>query len=388
MQHHIRLAIVLLMSGATVEASTSSPLLSPSTVGPPSFYQPAGSSPLIPGSTPSETYKALITAWSQMTNTQYAHQEQWYPKLLPPFSPSNPEQLADCVGAVSYILNLGAPAAVAEVYASIGLTDALYKGWSYVPRAQEYANFFVSLKAGTSPNWQYVSNVADIQAGDVLIIPASYANPTGYVGHALIAAGSPLLLSDGSYALLEFDSTSTSPNHTGGHGSNDTRYWDPRNLPCPTDVCSGDSGNGAGNNGPSGLGQGTVQISTLPTNWASQFQNYPFQIAWSVDPSNNTGSGQGYVGPLIVARPISQPHTAQGQCLFQWAQMQFPKALAPAATATTFTGTEMNRTYSKTKASLTFDFSVPGSVTYKGPMSSQINKIGSLQNWLNVSNCE
>lgn len=377
----------LLLSCATAAATAPDP--SPSVVGPPSFYQVlADGESATPGSSQSETYKAAVTAWTQMTSTQYSHVEQWYPKLLPPYSQANPQQLADCVGAVSYLLNMGAPEAIAEVFAYNGIDNRLYTGWSRIPTAQKFANFFVSLRGGGTANWQVVNSITDIQAGDILIIPASYANPTGYVGHALIAAGSPLQLSDGSYALLEFDSTSTTANHTGGHGNNDSRYWDPRNVPCPSTTCSGESGNGSGSTGPSGLGQGTVQISVLPSQYTSQFPNFPFQIAWEVNGKNNTSSGAGYVGPLIVARPLSPMNTAQAQCLFQWAQNQFPKALVPAATATAFGANGMSRTYSKTKAILTFQFGGVGSVSYTGPNATKIKKIGSLYDWLTISNCQ
>ena len=245
--------------------SQAAPDPSPAVVGPPSFYQlPSGGPSVLPDGSQSETLKATLIAWSQMINTQYSHVEQWYPKLLPPYSQTKPQQQVDCVGAVSYLLYMGAPTAIAAVYAFNNFTDHLYTGWSKIPTPQQFANFFVSLSTTPSPDWQRVTSVADIQAGDVLIIPASYANPTQYVGHALIAAGKPLPLSDGSYALLEFDSTSTTVNHTGGHGNNDSRYWDPRNVPCSATTCGGDSGNGTGNTGPSGLGQGTVQISPIP----------------------------------------------------------------------------------------------------------------------------
>ena len=382
-------ATLLSLLLSTIGLAAPAPDPSSAVVGPPSFYQlPSDGQSALPGSSQSETFKAVITAWSQMTNTQYSHVEQWYPRLLPPYSQTKPQQQVDCVGAVSYLLYLGAPSAIADVYAFNNFTDHLYTGWSIIPTPQQFANFFVSLNNAPSPNWQRVTSVADIQAGDVLIIPASYANPTQYVGHALIAAGNPLLLSDGSYALLEFDSTSTTLNHTGGHGDNDSRYWDPRNVPCPATTCGADSGNGSGNTGPSGLGQGTVQISPIPAAYAGQFPAYPFQIAWSVAANHNASIGDGYVGPLIVARPVSQPHTASAQCLFQWAQTRFPKALKPAATSTTFTSSGMTRTYAKTQATLSFSFDGAGSVTYEGPQAASIQRIGKLQAWLSLSHCQ
>ena len=382
-------ACLLFITGDAIAASLPpAPEPSPSVVGPPSYYQlPATGQPPAVGSSQSETYKAAVTAWTQMVSTQYSHVEQWYPKLQPPYSPSNLQQLADCVGMVSYLTYMGAPEAAAELFAYENVYNNLDKGDSKIPTPQQYADFFVSLNGAPTANWQLITSITDIQAGDVLIIPASFAQGTSYVGHALMAAGSPKLLSDGSYALLEFDSTSTTTSHTGGHGLNDTRYWDPRNQPCPSSICSGDSGGGAGNTGPSGLGQGTVQIAPLPASYQGTYPDYPFQIAWFVSSNNDLTSGSGYIGPLIVARPTSPVNTAAAQCMFQWAQIKFPTALTPAGTATTFIPNGMTRTYSGTGASLTFNFST-GKVNYHGPKAGQIRKIGNLQSWLNLSNCQ
>jgi hypothetical protein len=91
----------------------------------------------------------------------------------------------------------------------------------------------------------------------------------------MIAGGPPLLLSDGNYALLVYDSTAAPP----GHGPSDSRLTDPRNA----DLQPG--------NRPSGLGHGTVEITVTPSGGVGN-------LIWEID-------GVEYGGLLQIARPLS-----------------------------------------------------------------------------------
>ena len=56
-----------------------------------------------------------------------------------------------------------------------------------------------------SKNWRTQTKISNLRPGDYFIFPA---NPNDkFVGHAVIAAGPPVAMSDGSYALSVFDST-------------------------------------------------------------------------------------------------------------------------------------------------------------------------------------
>lgn len=377
-------ALLALSMVGQLQAATTPPDPSPFVVGPPAYYTPtppSGSSTSSDFASNSATFQAALITWTQMVNSQYSHAEQWYPKLQPPYTANNPQYLFDCVGALSYILYQGAPLAIADVYNYINLKDGLNTGWSVIPRAIDFANYFVTLKTTPSPDWQLITDITAIQPGDVLIVPVSYAQGTAYVGHALLAAGAPMLLSDGSYALLEFDSTGTSGPGFPGHGWSDSRIWDPRNLPCA--VCANsDSGGGVGNAGPSGLGRGTIQITPLPTALQSTYPNYPFQISWQVQAQ---AAGQNsYFAPLIVARPLSNPSTAQIQCLFNWAEKAYPTIFTPANAITQFSSPYIYRQYTSSYLGVSV---ANNTVYYQGPDGTQLPQ-GSLSSWLTTANCQ
>lgn len=90
----------------------------------------------------------------------------------------------------------------------------------------------------------------------------------------MIAAGPPLALADGSYALLVWDSTGVP-----AHGPSDSRNWDPRDQPL------------AGTTRPSGLGQGTIEVTVTAA-------GAPDRMRWMV-------GGALYGGQLQIAQPLS-----------------------------------------------------------------------------------
>jgi hypothetical protein len=186
---------------------------------------------------------AAIQQFTTMTATHYQHTYS-----------ENAAQgvyFYDCVGFVTYTLGLAAPNARRAIIADLGIRPG------YVPSPPAYVHFFTTIVTEPVPSWQAVTRVADIQPGDIIAWNYEANNPQAQVnGHAVIAAGPPLPLADGSFALLVYDSTATP------HGPTDTRRTDPRNETGPNGL-------------PSGLGRGTLQLIPDPTTGA------PAAFAWS-----------------------------------------------------------------------------------------------------------
>jgi hypothetical protein len=157
----------------------------------------------------------------------------------------------DCVGMTSYTMHLATPKALQAVL------DDLQIRPGYVPTPSAYALWFRALDLAPHPYWDAVPRVADLRAGDILAWNVDIDTPhPPEPGHSVIAAGPPLPLSDGSFALLAFDSTATP------HGPLDSRLTDPRNEIGP-------------NGRPSGLGKGTLQLFV-------DGNGRPNAVAWSV----------------------------------------------------------------------------------------------------------
>jgi hypothetical protein len=440
-------AIAALLAAGRLDAATATtapPDPSPYVVAPPAYYAlplPANcstnsassasfcpSTPTSDAASSSATFQAALIAWSQMVSSEYGHEETWFPTRQPPYTAANPQYLFDCVGALSYILNQGAPQAMTDVFTYMNngavppvIYNGLNGGHGTVPPAisatgPSYASYFVSLNTAPSPDWQLITTISAIQPGDVLIVPASfnevvnntvvYGNPA-YPGHAMLAAGAPMLLSDGSYALAVFDSTSIpGAGGKGGHGFSDTRIWDPRNLPC-YECSTSDSGNGPGSTGPSGLGRGTIQIAPLSSAYTSVSQSvagnnftaqlpwssFPFQFSWSVDGN--------YFAPLIVARPGNappdgSPYMAQIQCLFNWAELKYSTSFIPVNALTQWAGAGQGplqlsnpyvyRYYGTTHSYL--GVTLPDINVYYQGSNSAITSEGTLTTWLSNSNCQ
>lgn len=193
---------------------------------------------------------AVVQQFTTMTATRYQHMDIE--------DAAAGTYYYDCVGMVTYTLRLATPQALRTLLADLRIRPG------YVPSPPLYVQWFTSLDTEPDPFWQDVSRVADIQPGDVIAWNLEANNPDSTVkGHAVIAAGPPLLLADGSYALLVYDSTATP------HGPTDSRHDDPRNEIGPNGL-------------PSGLGKGTIQLIPDPTTGA------PVAVAWTVGTAPTT----------------------------------------------------------------------------------------------------
>lgn len=135
----------------------------------------------------------------------------------------------DCVGMADWVLHRAAPNAWLDMHETLRIRPG------FVPTPTRWANYLAGAN-GTLPasDWARIKKISALAPGDYLLFPANAQ--THFVGHAVIAAGPPRLMSDGSYALRVFDSTGSA------HGPADSRLTDPRALR------------------HSGLGNGTMRI--------------------------------------------------------------------------------------------------------------------------------
>lgn len=210
---------------------------------------PAGSSP---------TARSAFEQYDSMQQTQYQHKRD--------VDVATGRYFYDCVGFVTWTLDNHAPTAARAMRTATGVTSA-----SRVPTPTRYENFFADLSSHPVDGWQAVTDVASIQAGDVLAWP-NEPNNTDENGHAVLAAGAPVARGDGTWVLAVVDSTATP------HGADDTRRTNPHNLPGP-------------NGKPSGLGIGTIGL-VVDSNGA------PTAVRWSL------GAKETRV-PIGIGRPTS-----------------------------------------------------------------------------------
>lgn len=118
----------------------------------------------------------------------------------------------DCVGFISYALQRAAP----QAWATIARVTGIAKG--RIPSPLQYRAFFARLAEKPEPGWEAVTKVSDLRPGDV--VAWEHKTETA-VGHAVVIGGTPGSMSDGSWLVEVYDSTS-SP-----HGD-DSRPQDPR----------------------------------------------------------------------------------------------------------------------------------------------------------------
>lgn len=166
----------------------------------------------------------------------------------------------DCVGMTDWVLHQAAPNAWTAMHQALNIRRG------YVPTPTQWAGFF----QGPLPvSWLSITTIGQLQPGDYLVYPA-YPK-TRFVGHSTIAAGLPMLMSDGSYALRVYDSTGTP------HGPFDSRLTDPRAV------------------NQSGLGNGTMR---LYVNSAGTITS----AAWAI---NYTPPVGGKRPPTMVGIPVT-----------------------------------------------------------------------------------
>jgi hypothetical protein len=201
----------------------------------------------------------VVQQFTTMTVTRYQHQDEEDPQAGTYYY--------DCVGMTTYTMRRATPNAVAAVLNAFDIAHG------FVPTPSHYAQFFFDLADTPSPYWQQITRVSDLQPGGILAWNVEVNNPDPTTpGHSVIAAGPPVLLSNGSYALFVYDSTATP------HGPSDSRLTDPRNEIGP-------------NGKPSGLGHGTIQLFVDTT-------GAPNGIAWTVSTRNTPQQ-------IAMARPLS-----------------------------------------------------------------------------------
>lgn len=208
----------------------------------------------------SRTLAAVMEQFRTMTQTRYQHKDEEYPE--------RGVYYYDCVGMVTFTIGLANPAARDAMYQVTGIRRG------FVPSPARYVEWISWIASEPNRLWERVPRVADVRPGDILAWVYEPNNPTGDGaphGHSVIAAGPPLPLSDGTFALLVYDSTASF------HGPFDTRRTDPRNLPLEVE-------NSTSHGNPSGLGRGTIQLIPDPTSGA------PVAVAWTVGTHPNATS--------------------------------------------------------------------------------------------------
>jgi hypothetical protein len=167
----------------------------------------------------------------------------------------------DCVGMTDYFLSIAAPNANNDLRQAEGIPA------HYAPRPDKVLDFIRGLPVTGTGTWRPITRLTEVRAGDLL----AFGSRGKDVGHAAIAAGPPLALADGSYALLVYDSTGLV------HGPMDTRNWDTRAQP-------------GGDHPHTGLGRGTVRLTgTNPQDWS---------MYWTTISTRPYGDG------VAVARPL------------------------------------------------------------------------------------
>ncbi len=192
----------------------------------------------------SATAANAFGVWQTMKQTRYQHT---YSENV-----AQGSYFVDCVGWTTFLLSRSAPTATASLRAGTGVMNT-----HFVPTPLKYETFFNSLSNKPQPGWSTIASVANLQPGDIMAWQPEPNNSGKTVGHAVVVIGSAVQQADGSYAVPVMDSTSAP-----GHGPDDTRRTDPRNLP-----------NSGGK--PSGVGIGTLAFTVNDS-------GFPTAVIWSL----------------------------------------------------------------------------------------------------------
>ncbi|MDD2858357.1 MAG: hypothetical protein PHU75_06715 [Candidatus Nanopelagicales bacterium] len=202
---------------------------------------PAGSAPswatqgvLAPASAGPLLAQAM-QVYQTMKQTKYSHQYV--------INPGTGTYFWDCVGFTNWALKQATPNAWKAFHTAMNVPVGASG------RVALWAQF---LTGTPGPSWSVVNSVTALTGGELMIIPGeivlngkpqygSSSSGQSYVGHAVIIAGPPTRLSDGTYAVATYDSTALP-----GHGQWDSRYTDPRALPLGPSTPTTFSGTGFG----------------------------------------------------------------------------------------------------------------------------------------------
>ncbi len=240
------------------------------------------------GSTPSVRIQAPVAVgtagpllaqaqkvYQTMSQTQYSHTYT--------INPTRGIYFWDCVGFTNWALKQATPNAWSAFHTQMNVPaneSGLVALW---------AKF---LTGSPGPAWSAVTAVPSLSGGELMIVPGEivlngqvqYGSVKGgvsYPGHAVVIAGPPLKLSDGSYAVFVYDSTAVP-----GHGQYDSRYTDPRALPI-----SGTT------NKYSGTGYGTMRLTVNAA-------GAPTAVYWSANAKSPIMFQNQPVVP-VLARPLN-----------------------------------------------------------------------------------
>lgn len=145
----------------------------------------------------------------------------------------------DCVGMTDWVLHQSTPNAWTAMHTTLSIRPG------YVPSPTRWYQYLTGGNGKLPASWKRVTNIKGVAPGTYLLFPKH--SKTRFVGHAVIAAGKPQRMTDGSYALRVYDSTGTP------HGPSDTRHTDPRTGANPPTTIG------------SGLGNGTMRLYVTAT---------------------------------------------------------------------------------------------------------------------------
>ena len=120
----------------------------------------------------------------------------------------------DSAGMVDEVLRRSAPGAWHGLHSALGIAP------THAPAVSAWASFVRGKNGPLPASWERVRSITSLRPGDIVLLPATAS--AGFAGAAVIVGGTPLHLSDGSYAVAVYDSA-TSP-----HGPADSRLTDPR----------------------------------------------------------------------------------------------------------------------------------------------------------------
>lgn len=107
----------------------------------------------------------------------------------------------------------------------------------------------------------------------------------------------------------------------------------------------------------------------------------------AIDPSNPTTLYAGTDGGGVFKYAANQtPPEANAECLFTWAEKNYPNLFSPSGVSTAVSGVYYYRSYSGTNAVLRAS-SADGHVYYQGP-DGQSQDVGPLSDWLPKASCK
>ncbi len=140
----------------------------------------------------SPLYREALSEFTNMKTTLYQHKTE--------VDRAAGSYKYDCVEFVSYALRHAAPIAWDSIFRARGLAKGR------VPSPSSYQQFFAGLWEKPQAGWEAVRGVKDLQPGDVVSWDYKTERATG---HAVVVASLPKQISEDSWEVQVYDSTST-----------------------------------------------------------------------------------------------------------------------------------------------------------------------------------